>query len=239
MKPLKKPLKPLSAMMLLIGVTGTSIISVKVYQTTQGVAVDAQEYASVVRNDVAAVFKAQIPALKNTPFEFDVFNGARTTACGKSDTSTGPFYCAGDNHIALPIEFFNNMCVSYGACDVKKSREYVITWVIAHEIAHAAQQSLGLMDARTRAWQEIGQPRFNAESVKTELQADCLAGVYIGIMSKNNPQARADISRASFALGDVGDTAQFTHGSGVDRTAAVTRGFDAMNVNICLKGEKL
>src|SRR4029078_7188202 len=103
-----------------------------------------------------------------TPATFTAYDNATPTGCGVGQTSAGPFYCPGDAHIYLDLSFFNELSQRFGA-----PGEFARAYVLAHAYVHHIQNILGVMDRR-------GGPSRGADSasVRTELQADCYAGVW-------------------------------------------------------------
>lgn len=239
-KPVKPLVKKLPRLLLYIGLgLSASIFGFTTYKTAYGTAVDAEEFTRVVRDDIAKVFTTQMPALNGTSFSVDIFSGAKMTPCGSADNQTGAFYCSSDKHISLPLEFMNRLCRDFKACDLKTSREYVYAYVLAHEAAHFIQDKIGAMNARNAAWTGVATLKFNLESIKIELQADCLAGVYLGVRFAKSPRAKSDGIEAANALGDDIlqpnlSPEQYGHGRGKDRAAAFERGYTAASVKACI-----
>ena len=171
-----------------------------------------------------------------TPATFTVYDRTTQTACGEGEASVGPFYCPGDNHIYLDLTFFNELKDRFGA-----PGEFAQAYVIAHEYGHHIQTLMGTMN-------EHGSDTAgaNGDSVRTELQADCYAGVWA-----KNADARFHILqggdvdaglRAASAVGD--DTLEkaaqgyavpdsFTHGTSAQRTRWFKRGLESGSPDVC------
>ena len=181
------------------------------------------------------------PLLQNrgvrfTPATFTAYDNATPTGCGVGQTSAGPFYCPGDAHIYLDLSFFDELSQRFGA-----PGEFARAYVIAHEYGHHIQNILGVMDRR-------GGPSRGADSasVRTELQADCYAGVWayhanqqFAILQNGDVEAAL---RAASSVGD--DTLQkenqgtivpdsFTHGSSAQRVRWFRRGLEGGRMEAC------
>jgi len=171
-----------------------------------------------------------------TPATFTAYDNATPTGCGVGQTSAGPFYCPGDAHIYLDLSFFDELSQRFGA-----PGEFARAYVIAHEYGHHIQNILGVMDRR-------GGPSRGADSasVRTELQADCYAGVWayhanqqFAILQNGDVEAAL---RAASSVGD--DTLQkenqgtivpdsFTHGSSAQRVRWFRRGLEGGRMEAC------
>ena len=171
-----------------------------------------------------------------TPATFTAYDNATPTGCGVGQTSAGPFYCPGDAHIYLDLSFFNELSQRFGA-----PGEFARAYVIAHEYGHHIQNILGVMDRR-------GGPSRGADSasVRTELQADCYAGVWA--FHANQQFAilqNGDVEGALRAASSVGDDTlqkenqgyivpdSFTHGSSAQRVRWFQRGLEGGRMDAC------
>jgi predicted metalloprotease len=156
------------------------------------------------------------------------------SACGVAGSSTGPFYCPGDNKLYLDFSFFRDLRTEF-----KAEGDFAQAYVIGHEVGHHVQNLLGTMDKVNRAGNS------NALSVRLELQADCYAGVWANYAQKKGQLETGDIDEALRAASAVGDDAiqkraqgyvvpeSFTHGSSKERTQWFTRGFQSGNMRQC------
>jgi predicted metalloprotease len=165
-----------------------------------------------------------------------LFSDAVDSACGQAGSATGPFYCPGDQRVYLDLSFFRELDRRFGA-----PGDFAQAYVIAHEIGHHVQNLTGNL-ARGGGLSRRG---ANAQSVRQELQADCLAGVWGYAAAKRNRLEPGDAEeglRAAAAIGDdrlqqesqgrvVPDS--FTHGSSADRVAALKRGLQTGDVAAC------
>ena len=167
-----------------------------------------------------------------TPAKFKVYSDAYTTACGQGSAEMGPFYCPGDRTVYLDLNFFRELSGKFGA-----PGRFAQAYVIAHEVGHHVQNLEGTMDRRERGGLSGSR---NQQSVRTELQADCYAGVWANRTNRDKQVIEAgDLEsglRAATAVGD--DTLQrqargrvvpdsFTHGSSEQRVRWFRTGFEA------------
>ena len=153
------------------------------------------------------------------PPELTVFRGQYPTACGIGDARMGPFYCPADQKIYIDLGFYTALEQEFDA-----PGDFAQAYVIAHEVGHHVQKLLGISD-QVAAMR--GRPDFNQYSVRLELQADYLAGVW----AKHNQRYldRGDIEEAMRAANQIGDDAiqsrtqgqvtphAFTHGTSAQR----------------------
>ena len=103
-----------------------------------------------------------------------LFSGSIRSACGAASAASGPFYCPGDRKVYLDTSFFDELSSRFGA-----PGDFAAAYVIAHEIGHHIQTLTGLSQQVSQQQARAGNStRANALSVRLELQADCLAGVW-------------------------------------------------------------
>src|SRR5574343_1928847 len=102
-----------------------------------------------------------------------LFTGAPPTACGTGQTAMGPFYCPGDHKVYIDLAFYRELKERFHA-----PGEFAQAYVVAHEVGHHIQNLLGIANKVHSAQQQVGKAEANALSVRMELQADCLAGVW-------------------------------------------------------------
>lgn len=170
-----------------------------------------------------------------------LFTGAIPTACGTGQSAMGPFYCPGDRKVYIDLAFYRELQERFHA-----PGQFAQAYVIAHEVGHHIQNLLGVADQVQAARQRAGRAEGNALSVRMELQADCLAGVWgkraddlRGILDPGDLEAALN---AAAAIGDdrLQQQAQghvvpesFTHGSSAQRMRWFRRGFDSGDMNQC------
>jgi predicted metalloprotease len=200
-------------------------------------------FASVVLADTEDTWKALLPKLGHRYEEprLVLFTGAVRSACGTASAAVGPFYCPGDRKVFLDLSFFSELSHRLGA-----PGDFAQAYVIAHEIGHHVQNLLGVADKVTRLQHQSSTVDANALSIRMELQADCLAGVwgYHARQSRHliEPGDFESGLRAAAAIGDDGlqKTGQgyvqresWTHGSSEQRTTWLRRGLQSGDPAVC------
>ena len=185
----------------------------------------------------SAQFKSQLGQAYPQP-KLVLFQGGVNSGCGQANSGMGPFYCPADRNVYLDASFFDDLSRRFGA-----PGDFAAAYVIAHEVGHHIQTVLGISDQVQKARRGGDETEGNALSVRQELQADCLAGVWA---FHNRALLEAgDIEeglRAAQAIGD--DTLQrksgggvnpesFTHGSSAQRMRWLQRGLEAGQIAAC------
>ncbi|MDQ7989177.1 MAG: neutral zinc metallopeptidase [Candidatus Dactylopiibacterium sp.] len=185
------------------------------------------------------IFRAQGQAYSEP--RLVLFRDATPTACGQGEAATGPFYCPADQRVYLDLTFFDALERRFNA-----PGNAAQAYVIAHEVGHHVQHLLGISERVQRARQQASERQANALSVRLELQADCLAGVWVNKANQQrNVLEAGDIESvlgAASAIGD--DTLQkgargyatpdsFTHGSAAQRTRWFRTGFETGDLARC------
>lgn len=170
-----------------------------------------------------------------------LFSGATPTACGTGQTAMGPFYCPGDRKVYIDLEFYQELKSRFHA-----PGEFAQAYVIAHEVGHHVQNLLGIADKVHSAQQRASRAEANALSVRMELQADCLAGVWgKRTDTMKNVLEPGDLEAALTAASAIGDDKlqqqaqgrivpeSFTHGTSTQRVRWFKRGFESGDMNQC------
>jgi predicted metalloprotease len=163
-----------------------------------------------------------------------LFSGAVESACGSAETASGPFYCPGDQKVYLDMAFFDELNRQLGA-----PGDFAQAYVIAHEVGHHVQNLLGITQKVEAMQRRVDRAKSNALSVRLELQADFLAGVWAHYAQEKMSILEAgDLEEALNAASSVGDDrlqkrAQghvvpdaFTHGSSEQRVRWFRLGFE-------------
>ena len=153
----------------------------------------------------------------------------------------GPFYCPADQHVYIDPAFFSELNRRYDA-----PGDFAQAYVIAHEVAHQVQNSLGLMEPADRARQSGDKRAANRASVRLELQADYLAGVWAHHAQKNyDILEEGDIAEAMNAANQIGDDRlqkmsqgfvipeRFTHGTSEQRVRWFRKGLVSGDLQGC------
>ena len=160
-----------------------------------------------------------------------LFTGAVQSACGLASAAVGPFYCAQDEEIYLDLSFFQELSHRFGA-----PGDFARAYVIAHEVGHHIQKLWGILDTIQAQQARVDDSTRNALSVRQELQADCLAGVWGHYTAKRGLIDQADIESGLNAAAQIGDDRMqrrmqgtvvpeaFTHGSSEQRARWFRRG---------------
>src|SRR5215218_7867347 len=129
-----------------------------------------------------------------------LFSGATQSACGSASSATGPFYCPGDQKVYIDLSFYDELKNRFGA-----PGDFAMAYVIAHEIGHHIQKLMGISDKIDRLRQQLSEGEFNKYSVRLELQADFLAGVWAHYEKGKGLLERDDIDEALNAANAIGD----------------------------------
>lgn len=174
-----------------------------------------------------------------------LYTGQTSTGCGTGQSGMGPFYCPADSLVYVDLSFFRELQTRFDS-----PGDFPIAYVIAHEVGHHVQNVLGISEQANRE-QSNDPDQANEISVRVELQADCLAGVWAHTRyerGQSDPSKRlddGDIEEALRAAGQIGDdTLQreatgrvrpeaFTHGTSEQRQRWLKRGYDSGDANQC------
>lgn len=206
-----------------------------------------KQFVNAVTVDVQDFWASQFQAAgKSYPQTVLVlFTDQTQSSCGVASSATGPFYCPGDQKVYLDLGFFDELRTRF-----KAPGQFAQAYVIAHEFGHHVQDALGVMD-QVNSEQQANQGRANDLSIRLELQADCLAGVWAHSVWNNPDQqnvesiTQADIQQGLDAAAAVGDdriqqqsTGQvnpetWTHGSSAQRVQWFTEGFNTGTTDGC------
>jgi len=170
-----------------------------------------------------------------------LYSGATQSACGFAQAAVGPFYCPGDHKVYLDLAFFRDMQRKLGA-----PGDFARAYVIAHEVGHHVQTLLGITARADASRRNADRATSNALSVRLELQADCLAGVWAHQADgAHHILEPGDIEQGLNAASAVGDDRlqqrargyvvpeSFTHGSSAQRVRWFKRGFDSGKLQQC------
>ncbi len=205
---------------------------------------DAGEFVSVTLADTeevwAHLFRSQL-GREYRPATLVLFKGATQSPCGGASGATGPFYCPADRKAYLDTAFFTVLETRLGA-----QGDFAAAYVVAHEIAHHVQNELGILGQANQLRAQSSQADSNAISVRIELQADCLSGVWARTAAqKFGTIDRADFQEAVNAARQIGDdTLQrsagqrpmphtFTHGTSDQRARWFMAGLQSGQIAAC------
>jgi predicted metalloprotease len=200
------------------------------------------DFVSVVLADTEDTWSAQFAQAgrQYRAPKLVLFSGAVRSACGFAEAAMGPFYCPQDERAYLDLAFFRDMEQKLGA-----PGDFAQAYVIAHEIGHHVQKLLGVSGRIAEAQQRAGAREASALSVRLELQADCLAGIWANRAEARQIVEPGDIEEALGAASAVGDDRlqqrsrgyvvpeSFTHGSSAQRVRWFKRGSEGGSLGAC------
>jgi len=217
----------------------------------QGTPLSAEEKANLT--DFVSIVLADTEDTWNQIFTADrlgeyreptlvIFPGAVDSACGYAESAVGPFYCPNDEKVYIDLSFYKDLRDKYGA-----PGDFAQAYVIAHEVGHHVQNQLGIMSQVANAQEQAGSDaEVNRLSVKMELQADCLAGVWANNADKaRDILEKGDIEEGLNAASSIGDDRlqmeyqghvapdTFTHGTSAQRVQWFKAGLDSGDINSC------
>ncbi|MDB5542931.1 MAG: hypothetical protein JWO64_80 [Hyphomicrobiales bacterium] len=206
---------------------------------------DTGRFVSAILAQTEDVWNEILPAqkgIKYTAPRLVLFNGQTGSACGRAQSAMGPFYCPLDQRVYLDTSFFNDMKRKLGG-----GGDFAYAYVIAHEIGHHVENQLGILSRAQKAQQQSGDKAdANRISVRIELMADCLAGVWAANADKKwKILEQGDIEKAVNTAQAIGDDRlqqssrgsivpdSFTHGSSAQRVQWLQRGLQSGQIDAC------
>lgn len=187
-------------------------------------------------NDIwSQIFPQQLNKQYQSP-GFVIFSDYTSTACGQGSSASGPFYCPSDRKVYIDLVFFDELARRFNA-----PGELAQSYVVAHEVGHHVQNLLGITQQMESARRRLSQAEYNELSVKLELQADFLAGLWTHYAEKNGTIALepGDIESALQAANAIGDDnlqkqsqgyvvpESFTHGTSAQRVFWFKKGYQS------------
>lgn len=167
-----------------------------------------------------------------------LFSGSVDSACGIAGSATGPFYCPEDNNLYIDLSFFRELRDRFQA-----PGDFAMAYVIAHEVGHHVQTQLGVTARLQELRQGLSEEEYNQYSVRFELQADYLAGVWASHAQGRGLLEEGDLEEALAAANAIGDDRiqteaqgyavpdSFTHGTSQQRMRWFKKGFDSGNLD--------
>ncbi len=163
-----------------------------------------------------------------------VFRNSVSSACGNATSSSGPFYCSGDQAVYIDLDFFDQLETNYGA-----KGDFAKAYVIAHEVGHHVQYLLGTLQQVSQQQSRMSQVESNKLNVRLELQADFFAGVWAHHdNAKYNSMEAGDIEEGLNAASKIGDDylqqqaygrtqpETFNHGTSAQRSRWLKKGYE-------------
>ncbi|MGI9285501.1 MAG: KPN_02809 family neutral zinc metallopeptidase [Pseudomonadales bacterium] len=188
----------------------------------------------------SVIFQQQLGRAYENP-KLRLFSGSVDSACGMAQAAMGPFYCPGDHKVYIDLSFYSDLKGRFGA-----PGDFAQAYVIAHEIGHHIQTLLGISSKVMKQRQLVSKKQGNALSVRQELQADCLAGVWANHSHRtHNILEQGDLEEGLNAASAIGDDRlqkqsrgyvtpeSFTHGSSAQRVRWFKQGLESGDINQC------
>lgn len=224
-------INPITFVSQLIGIDGPA------FSTSQNYTPTAEEeelaaFSATVLADTEDIWNKLLPNYREPTLV--LFSGYVSSACGSASSATGPFYCPADQKVYLDLSFFDDMAKKLNA-----PGEFAQAYVIAHEVGHHVQNLMGITSKVQSMRGRLSEKEYNKYSVKLELQADFLAGVWAHHTQKlNNILDEGDLEDALNAASAIGDDRlqkqatgrvipdSFTHGTSEQRMRWFKKGFD-------------
>ncbi|WP_285765523.1 neutral zinc metallopeptidase [Peribacillus sp. SI8-4] len=167
-----------------------------------------------------------------------LYSGSVQSACGIAGSSVGPFYCPGDRKLYIDLSFYQELKEEFQA-----PGDFAMAYVIAHEVGHHVQTLLGTTEKFMPDRSKVSKTDYNQYSVRLELQADYLAGVWAHHVQGENLLEEGDLDEALNAASGVGDDSiqkkaqgyavpdSFTHGTSEQRKRWFRKGFESGDMN--------
>ena len=188
----------------------------------------------------ARVFTEQL-GQTYTPVTLVLFKGVTQSPCGDASGATGPFYCPGDKKVYLDTDFFSTMANELGA-----NGDFAMAYVVAHEVGHHVQDVLGILGQANEIRGQVSEAESNEISVRIELQADCMAGIWArGVRDQFGAVEKGDFEEAVNAARRIGDDTlqrnagrvpmpeSFTHGTSAQRSSWFQVGLKSGQLGDC------
>jgi predicted metalloprotease len=199
------------------------------------------QFVSFVLDDTQNTWRQTLPSMgaQYRNAKLVLFRDFVNSGCGGAESSSGPFYCPEDEKVYIDLGFFDELQQRFGA-----PGEFAQAYVLAHEIGHHVQKILGI-DRQVRQLLRSHPEQANALSVRLELQADCLAGVWGHSTAQRNILEQGDVAAGLGAAAAVGDDRlermssghvspeSFTHGTSAQRVEWFKRGLSEGTVTAC------
>ena len=169
-----------------------------------------------------------------------LYDGLTNSGCGRAESATGPFYCPNDQKVYLDTSFFDEMATRFGG-----GGKFADAYVVSHEIGHHIQNLLGILSKVNAQQRRVDERTANGLSVKIELMADCLGGVWAYNSRDRLKIDDNDVQQALRTASAIGDDRlqqqsrgrvvpdSFTHGSSEQRQRWFSRGWSSGDINQC------
>ncbi len=202
--------------------------------------VEMGDFVAVVLNDTETIWTSIFEQYDMTyaPVSLVLYNDSTNTGCGFASSSVGPFYCSEDQSIYIDLVFYKQLKTQFNA-----PGDFAMAYVIAHEVGHHVQHLTGILEEYNSLRSQLSTIEFNKLSVKLELQADYLAGVWANHVQGLGYLEAGDLDEALNAASAVGDDRiqeqatgrvtpdNFTHGTSDQRRTWFYKGFTNGNLD--------
>jgi uncharacterized protein len=205
---------------------------------------EAGRFAAAVLGNTEDVWRVVLPQQVNREYrapKLVLFSQATRSGCGHAQSAMGPFYCPLDQTVYLDLSFFEDMQRRF-----RTGGDFAHAYVIAHEVGHHVENQLGILSRVQARQQEVGERERNQLSVRVELMADCLAGVWAHhSQQRYRALEQGDVEEAVAAAEAIGDDRlqrqsggrvvpdSFTHGSSEQRVRWFMQGLKGGTVQGC------
>ncbi len=194
------------------------------------------DYSAVVLADTEDAWEEILgeEGIDYRPAQMKVFKDSIRSGCGLASSRTGPFYCSRDNALYMDLSFYDELINRFGA----KEGDFVLSYVISHEIGHHVQNVTGIMSQYQKQMAKLSKEDQNALTVRLELQADYLAGVVARYQEDKgylDPGALEEAISTAWVIGDAtiqkratGEVRpeSHTHGTSEQRAKWYKKGYD-------------
>lgn len=201
-------------------------------------------FAAAILGNTEDVWRAELPRQAGIRYQeprMVLFSGVTRSGCGTAQSAMGPFYCPLDRTVYIDLSFFQELRQRFGV-----DGEFAHAYVLAHEVGHHVQNLLGVLNRVEAARRGVSRADANAISVRVELMADCLAGVWANHSNQRyNSLEAGDVEKAMNAAAAIGDDRlqkqaqgyvvpdSFTHGTSEQRTRWFMTGLKSGEVKAC------
>jgi len=201
-------------------------------------------FVAAILGNTEDVWREQLPKQVNRQYvdpKLVIFSGQTRSGCGAAQSAMGPFYCPLDQTIYLDLTFFNDMKTRFRA-----GGDFAYAYVIAHEVGHHLENVLGILPRVQERQREVSKSEANRLSVRVELMADCLAGVWaFHSNARWKSIEQGDVEEAVAAAEAIGDDRlqkqsggrvvpdSFTHGTSEQRVRWFMAGLRSGQISAC------
>jgi predicted metalloprotease len=202
------------------------------------------DFVAAILGETEDVWSEQLPAQRGIKYvdpKLVLYSGVTHSGCGQAQSAMGPFYCPVDQKVYLDMSFFKDMKQKLGG-----GGDFAYAYVIAHEIGHHVQNLMGILPKVRARQEQASQQEANNLSVRIELMADCLAGVWANHADEKwHVLQTGDVEKATNTAAAIGDDRlqeqsrgyatpdSFTHGTSLQRQSWLKRGLQSGKIDSC------